>query len=228
MSDLYYKNLYKIQDEVLEIVGSISSPFYLTGGTAISRFLLNHRFSDDLDFFPNRNARFHEEVDKLIERLKDKFSSVETNNRQDSYVKVYITVDPSLILKLEFVNNVGYRVGEPGIHQNGFLIDNWQNILSNKLTALQREAGKDYVDSLFICLNFSFNWEEIINHAKQKDAWINEINISKFFSNLNFDKLKEVKFPASFQTESISQEFFNIMARESLHGFDNSLYGKKL
>ena len=228
MSDLFYSNLYKIQDEVLALMGSISSPFYLTGGTAISRFLLNHRFSDDLDFFINRNANFHKEVDKVIELLVTRLKNVEISNRQDSYVRVNVSPDNDLFLKIEFVNDVGYRVGEPTKHPNGFFIDNWQNILSNKLSALQRVAGKDYVDALFICLNYPFSWEDIINHAKQKDAWINEIYISEFFYNFNFERLKEVKFPSSFQIENIKQEHFKIMARESLHGFDNSLYNKKI
>jgi hypothetical protein len=228
MSDLYYSNLYKIQDEVLAVMGSVLSPFYLTGGTALNRFLLNHRFSDDLDFFVNRKADFHNEVDKLVEIFKNRFVNVEVNNRQDSYVRINVNHDPSLILKLEFVNDVGFRVGKPDKHPDGFLIDNWQNILTNKLTALQRLAGKDYVDSLFICSHFSFNWEEIINLTKQKDAWINEIYISEFFFNFNLEKLNEVKFPSSFRMDSIKQEYFKIIARESLHGFDNSLYGKKL
>jgi hypothetical protein len=123
---------------------------------------------------------------------------------------------------------VGYRVGQPDMHPKGFLIDTWQNILTNKITALQRLAGKDYVDALFISLQFSFNWEEIINHAKQKDAWINEIYVSEFLFNFDPGKLNEVKFPSSFNTSVIQQEYFKTLARESLHGFDNSLFGTKL
>ncbi|MFN7189323.1 MAG: nucleotidyl transferase AbiEii/AbiGii toxin family protein [Cyclobacteriaceae bacterium] len=47
----YNEQLYPLQDSVLSLVGSLPTPFYLTGGTALSRFLLHHRFSDDLDFF---------------------------------------------------------------------------------------------------------------------------------------------------------------------------------
>jgi predicted nucleotidyltransferase component of viral defense system len=34
-------------------MGKIPVGFYLTGGTALSRAYLNHRYSDDLDFFVN-------------------------------------------------------------------------------------------------------------------------------------------------------------------------------
>jgi len=40
----YYNDLYVIQDAVFEIVEDYD--FYLTGGTALSRFYLNHRYSD--------------------------------------------------------------------------------------------------------------------------------------------------------------------------------------
>ncbi|MBW7858763.1 MAG: nucleotidyl transferase AbiEii/AbiGii toxin family protein [Leptonema sp. (in: Bacteria)] len=34
----------------MKCVSDLKLPFFLTGGTALSRFYLNHRYSDDLDF----------------------------------------------------------------------------------------------------------------------------------------------------------------------------------
>jgi hypothetical protein len=228
MSDHFYKEiLYPVQDKALELIGSVSSPFYLTGGTALSRFMLNHRYSDDLDFFLNRHSDFNIESDRLIYALGSGFESVEVQNRQDSYVRVLIH-DKSVDLKIELVNDVGFRVGEPNLTDKNFKIDTWQNILSNKLSALQRNAGKDFVDVFFISRNYYFNWETIIGYAKQKDAWITEISISEFLLEFDFIKLQDVKFPSEFKIESITRDIFKTLARESLHGFDNSLYGKKL
>ena len=42
------------QVKVLEIISqskNICQSFYLTGGTALAEFYLQHRFSEDLDFF---------------------------------------------------------------------------------------------------------------------------------------------------------------------------------
>ena len=50
-SDYYEANLYKLQDGVLNVVKNSNAPFYLTGGTALSRAYYNHRYSDDLDFY---------------------------------------------------------------------------------------------------------------------------------------------------------------------------------
>ena len=50
----YEESLYPLQNKILRAVNGLSSPFYLTGGTALSRGYFNHRYSDDLDFFASQ------------------------------------------------------------------------------------------------------------------------------------------------------------------------------
>jgi hypothetical protein len=152
---------------------------------------------------------------------------VDVQNRQDSYARVMVG-ENSVSLKIEMVNDVGFRVGEPVVTSLGFKIDTWENILSNKLTALQRQAGKDFVDILFICLEHNFNWETMIGYARQKDAWINEITVSEFLFSFDLLALKDVKFQEHFDTKRIDPDWFKIMARESVQGLDNSLSKVKL
>lgn len=228
MSNHFYKDLlYPLQDRVLNQVAVSGTSFYMTGGTVLGRFLLNHRYSDDLDFFLNAATDFREQIEKLIEFLNLTFRDIRMNNLQDSFARYYI-VENDLQLKLEFVNDVKFRVGIPIRKEDGLQIDTWDNILSNKLTALSRTAPKDYADVLFLSLKYKFNWKTIIDHAKQKDAWINEINISQQLMNFNLEKLAEVKFIEEVDVKAITQGYFQILARESLHGFDNSLYGRTL
>lgn len=52
-TQFYIDSLYPSQNRILKIINAFSNPFYLTGGTALSRGYLNHRYSDDLDFFAN-------------------------------------------------------------------------------------------------------------------------------------------------------------------------------
>ena len=228
MSNHFYKDkLYPLQDRVLEQIGASGTSFYLTGGTVLGRFLLNHRYSDDLDFFLNAATDFKEQINRLIEHLKLTFKDIRLNNLQDSFARFYV-VEGELQLKMEFVNDVKFRVGIPTRNEFGLQYDTWDNILSNKLTALSRIAPKDYSDVLFLSLKYEFNWKTIIEYAKQKDAWINEINISQQLMNFDLKKLEEVKFPEDFDKRKITKEYFEILARESLHGFDNSLYGRNL
>lgn len=228
MSSHFYKDqLYPLQDSVLKVIADISTPFYLTGGTVVGRYLLNHRYSDDLDFFVNAIPNFRVEVNKIIDALKSRFE-ISQDNFQDSFARYFVNAN-GIKLKLEFVNDVGFRVGKPSLHHAiGFKFDTWENILSNKLTALSREAGKDFSDILFMSFRYPFNWKTVIDYAKQKDTWISEINASQQLHNFTLTKLDDVKFIETIDMKAITNDFFKTLARESLHGFDNSLYGTKL
>ncbi|MEK6794959.1 MAG: nucleotidyl transferase AbiEii/AbiGii toxin family protein [Spirochaetota bacterium] len=45
----YENTLYPLQNKVCRLVEESGTPFYLTGGTALSRCYYHHRYSDDLD-----------------------------------------------------------------------------------------------------------------------------------------------------------------------------------
>lgn len=66
---------------------------------------------------------------------------------------------------------------------------------------------------------------EMIDHAKEKDAAVNEIDVSKMLSDFDLPQLPKVVFPSGLSMNLITAENFKILTRESLHGFDNSLYG---
>ena len=55
MNSYYNDSLYPLQDRVLKAIQAAQTPFYLTGGTALSRCYFNHRYSDDLGFFVNKD-----------------------------------------------------------------------------------------------------------------------------------------------------------------------------
>jgi len=69
----YYKeNLYAFQDGILSIVKGIDAPFYLTGGTAISRHYSPVRYSDDLDLFVNLLKSFPRQELSAIKWIEPK------------------------------------------------------------------------------------------------------------------------------------------------------------
>lgn len=220
MSDHYYKTkLYPLQDRVLQEIGKTHTSFYLTGGTLLSRFILHHRYSDDLDFFVNADPDFLDKVRKAMVPVLERFPQAELSSSQEAYVR-YFVQEEDLKLKIES--------GQPARITNGIYVDTWENILSNKVTALSRNAAKDFIDILFISMKFTFNWEVIIDDAKKKDAYINEIEVSERLMNFDLSLLKDVTFPAEVDQSKITSEYFQILACESLHGFDNSLYGRTL
>ena len=102
---------------------------------------------------------------------------------QDKFLAWWLPLGLPFYL-IEFVNDVKYYPGNPSVYQFG-LIDTPQNILANKLTAIVgRDEPKDVFDIIHIALNYSFNWNDIFKHAKEKTV-INEIDIEeRLFSSL--------------------------------------------
>ncbi len=189
MSEAHYLNkLYPLQDRVLNTCANAAIPHYLTGGTALSRAFLNHRYSDDLDFFLNDNPDFENETDRATLLLQNHFENLTIENKQSGFRRIIILKD-NVTLKLDFVNDVSY-------HFNGFEktavyfnTDNPLNILSNKIAALNRQAAKDIADIIWICRKYSFNWQEMIGHTVQKDSWVNEVDVLTAIKTFNGEKL---------------------------------------
>jgi len=224
MHDKYYLDkLYPLQDKVLRIVESINSKFYLTGGTVLSRAYLHHRYSDDLDFFLNRENDFLKEVDKILIELKKSFE-VKVPVREEAYVLVFVN-EKEISLKIDFVNDVGFHVGEIVNHPFFKRVDSWQNILSNKITALTRSEGKDIADILELSKKYSFNWMEVINQALNKDTWVEEVRVSQAIHDFPIEKLERVKWIYTLDSNQAITDL-KIIAKDILLGTDNSLFKK--
>ena len=66
----YRESLYPFQDGILAIVRHINAPFYLTGGTALSRHYSPVRYSDDLELFVNGDPEFSNWSERLYSALE--------------------------------------------------------------------------------------------------------------------------------------------------------------
>jgi len=69
--EYFTRKLYPFQDGILSIVKKSGTPFYLTGGIALSRRWSAHRYSEDLDQFVDADPRYSAHVDALFLSLKD-------------------------------------------------------------------------------------------------------------------------------------------------------------
>lgn len=214
MHDDYYQNiLYPLQDKVLKIVAKLPVEFYLTGGTALSRVYLNHRYSDDLDFFVNNRFDFKSQVNTVIKALTESGLSFDTTIADEGFARVFV-IDGEHTLKLDFVNDVSFRSGTPGVTELFKRTDNLCNILSNKITALGRYSPKDVVDIVYIREILSFNWEDILNDASEKDLWVNPINVAEVLEQFPIEKLQEV----AWISEAPSCEWFADRIKQIIAG----------
>jgi len=170
MDSIDYKELYKLQDKVLEIVFAVEREFYLTGGTCISRFYVEKRYSDDLDFFTNQSRRYSFAVKNIKIALQKIFNlTVEVESKDFTRFKI------DGILQVDFVNDMACRYKEPLLNEKNFLYDNIENILSNKITAvIGRDNPKDVFDIFLICKYYNFDWKEILDAAHEKAGFSND------------------------------------------------------
>ena len=87
-ASFYINQLYPFQDQVLHDLAAIETGFHLTGGTALSRGYLNHRFSDDLDLFVNDDANFQLWADRCIQAFSQSAGwSCQVTQREERYVR---------------------------------------------------------------------------------------------------------------------------------------------
>ena len=169
MDGIDYKKLYKLQDKVLDIVFETEKIFYLTGGTCLSRFYNEKRYSDDLDLFANSEPRFNLAVKNVKTALLKHFG---VNTEVDG--KDFIRLKINDLLQVDLVNDRVFYFGELIFQENGLIIDNIENILSNKITAvISRDNPKDIFDIYLISKYYSFKWENILEAAHKKAGFEN-------------------------------------------------------
>lgn len=203
-----YPELYRIQDKVFATLQGHQGPLYLTGETALSRFYLQHRYSEDLDFFANNDAFFVPQILNIRKLLNDSFRLMNDKSIQsETFLRFWIE-DQGQELKIEFVNDVAFRWGD-SLFSSGISLDNVGNILANKLTALVgRDEPKDVFDIVSIAREYSFSWPEVFEKAYNKaiisepdivmrlrtfppemvmaQRWLSsELNLKEFKANLN-------------------------------------------
>lgn len=201
----------------------LSVDFYLTGETALSRAYLNHRYSDDLDFFVNQNSNFEKQVELILKTIRNKRIEVEIAVTGDSFTRVFVHQNEA-VLKMDFVNDIPYRTGTPVPTKVFYKTDTIANILSNKLTALSRQSEKDVVDIVFIALSYEYNWVEIIKEASEKIMWINAVEASKILDSFPLNKLDEINWIAPLKDLNSFEKQLQLLISDLLLGRQNSLF----
>lgn len=170
-ADFYFRVLYPLQDRVLSVVRDQQTGLYLTGGTAASRVYLQHRFSDDLDFFTNDDPRFSLWTERVVAGLAARSDwTVDVLMREERFVRLDL-VHAGTSLKIEMVNDVPAHVGEIREHSVLGRVDSAENLLANKLTALvDRGEPKDLADVWGFCCQMGLSIHQALVGAQSKAA----------------------------------------------------------
>jgi len=228
--EFYIESLYPLQNGIIQLIRSLNTPFYLTGGTALSRVYFDHRYSDDLDFFTNNQTNFIELVaivtkaidnycgEKGIEYVKSKTII------SDSFAQMYINKNGTL-LKIDFVNDISAHFGEIIQSPEFGLVDSIRNILSNKITALSRFEPKDIVDIWIIAKRHDFTWDAIFDEAKEKEIGVDVLIAAEIIQSFPQEKLNFIKWVQQYSPTQIKSDL-EIIVQDMLAISSNSLFNK--
>ncbi|MDP3298453.1 MAG: nucleotidyl transferase AbiEii/AbiGii toxin family protein [Thermodesulfovibrionia bacterium] len=203
----YYNNiLYPLQDKVFPLFNG--TPFYLTGGTALSRGYYNHRFSDDLDYFVNYHTDFRRISEIQIEKLVKAFEKTEVDYKGEYFYRIFVNQGK---LKIEMVNDVPSHIGKLVNHPVLGIIDSKENILANKLTAVaDRTLPKDMVDIYFL-LKDGLSIKNALTDAESKAAGISPLLIAKILAEFDYQIIdNEIKWTVPVPSETIRSYLNNI------------------
>lgn len=148
----------------------ITENFYLTGGTPLAVFYLGHRYSEDLDFFSEKEFDILP-INIFFNRLKKDLGILKIDFEQSYNRNLFFLHFSDEILKLEFTFFPFPRI-ELGKKNYNLDTDSLLDIAVNKLfTVYQRTKMRDYVDLYFVCQEKGFEIPDLIKKAKIKFDW---------------------------------------------------------
>lgn len=190
----------------------ISEYFFLTGGTALSVFYLQHRTSDDLDFFTV------ESID-----LQDIYHWIRTVWLNDQKL---IKSSPEFLsllineMKVEFViDSLSERTQRSRalINNRSIAIDSLSNIGVNKFcTIVSRIEPKDYIDFYFLFEGLSeTKFENLYQEARKREALFDDPPTAAYQIEEGVRFIREhpqllSQFKSSFGPEALFTFFQNL------------------
>ena len=166
----------------------LSQNFYLTGGTPLAVFYLKHRYSEDLDFFSEREFDALA-IDVFLEKYKKELGIKKIDYEQSFNRNLFFIHFQGEVLKTEFTFFPFPRI-EQGIKNYGIVTDSLLDIAVNKLfTIYQRTKARDFIDLFFICREKKYFIADLIQKAKLKFDW----HIDPLQLGVQFIKVEEAE-----------------------------------
>ena len=153
-------------DFLLEFAESeLKDVFRLTGGTALSAFFLEHRLSEDLDFFSSEKISIHL-CQQFLSGLR--YGSIFSTTKKFDRNIFLLKHKDGAILKVEFTY-YPLRNIEAVWDLHGLRVDRFLDIVVNKLCAIaDRVEAKDYLDVYWALEKSDYSLEELMVFAEKK------------------------------------------------------------
>ncbi len=180
------------QLDFLELVSKdkqITKHFYFTGGTALAEFYLQHRISEDIDLFTEKEEVNQTFVDTFLKKALLELPIVEIKKSQFlGLVSYFLFFKDGEKLKVDF-NYYPFPQINKGTKFKNLPVDSIYDIAVNKVqTMFTRTRSRDFVDLYFIIQSFNYSLDQLIRDSKAKFDW----HIDKVTLASQFVKVKEI------------------------------------
>lgn len=184
--------------------------FYFTGGTALSSIYLNHRLSEDLDFFSEK------EFDTLpilnLVTAWGKKHNFKITSQELEAVRVFLLdFQDKERLKVDF-GYYPYKRLEKGPTLDSVEVDSLLDIGTNKLQTIhQRTDVKDFVDLYFLLEKFTV-WDFLEGVKVKFRVELDPYTIAADYLKIDaFENLPKMLVPLSLEK---LKEFYRIEAKK--------------
>lgn len=176
--------------------------FYLTGGTALAAFYLQHRLSDDLDFFTDNPGETRRVIPWLEETARGMKWTLQILRQTGSFIDCFFESGAGERLDVDFAQDAPFRLEETRLlPEFKIYIDNLTDIACNKLSALfDRAEAKDFVDLYFLDHEFQ-PFEKILDQAKTKHVGLDNYWLAQALLRIQVIE----KLPRMLKEVSLSQ-----------------------
>ncbi|MBU1292068.1 nucleotidyl transferase AbiEii/AbiGii toxin family protein [Patescibacteria group bacterium] len=161
------------QIKIIDVISQndeICRIFYLTGGTALAEYYLDHRLSEDLDFFSEKE--FDIQAISVFFAKNKKVIGIKKVDIQQSFNRNLIFLYlKNEVVKTEFTYFPFPRI-EKKIKRNKLFVDSLEDIAVNKLfTLYQKPRSRDFIDLYLIIKKTDWKMADLIKKAKIKFDW---------------------------------------------------------
>ena len=160
----YEAVLYPLQDRILAVAASYGDALVLTGGTALARLYLHHRYSDDIDLFtlqPRAGALGRDFANALLAAG----FSVEPVTEAVAFMRMWVG-DSRHRIQVDIAPD-SPRIEAPAASRLGVYAHALRDIAANKIGAFEgRSEVKDGVDLYHLTRRFA--WSDLFADAERK------------------------------------------------------------
>lgn len=187
----------------LSQIQELTQKFYLTGGTALAGFYLQHRFSEDLDFFSETEIDV-ETLNVFLKTIQPEFPFQEVDFQQSYNRNLFFLHFDDEVLKTEFTYFPFSPIAE-GKKEYGVRLDSLRDIAVNKLfTIYQQVRARDYIDLYCICRVQGWGIRDLARQARIKfDSHIDPLQLGTQFTKVteakDYPRLVQKLDPKSWQ-----------------------------